>query len=357
MTVLRDFHADYGATFTERGGRELPADYGRPERTHRAVRNVVGVTEAAYGVLSISGDDRLDFVDDVVSNRVPADDGEGCYALLLDPQARIRTDMYVFNAGDRLLVFTPPETVTEVAEEWRENVFIEDVEITNITDDFAVFGVHGPKSTEKVASVMNGGSPPDSQLAFDRGRMDDEGVTVIRTDGLAGEEGYNVVCAADAAEPVFDTLITRGLNAAPFGRTVWEALTLEAGTPLFESELRDRVPNVCGLRNALDFEKGCYVGQEIVSKVENRGRPSGRLVGLRFPEDAEADAGATVEADGDEVGELTRVQYSPMLETDLAFAEVDYAAEGPFTVDGDSVEHDSLPFVEGSDRSARIPEY
>jgi aminomethyltransferase len=190
--------------------------------------------------------------------------------------------------------------------------------------------------------------------------MADEGVTVIAADAPTGEEGYEVVCAADAAEEVFETLLLRGVNAVPFGYRTWDTLTCEAGTPLFESELVDRIPNVLGLRSALDFEKGCYVGQEVVSKVENRGRPSQRLVGL-FPESVPA-AGAAV-FDGDRtVGEVTRGVDSPSLEREIAIALVDFdcdAADLTVRVDGSEVAatRTSLPFVAGSDRSGRLPVY
>ncbi|MFC7200650.1 aminomethyltransferase family protein [Halospeciosus flavus] len=361
MTVVREFHEDYGATFGDIGGRTLPLEYGRSARTHRAVRNVVGATEHAYGILVVEGDDRLDFVDNAITNEVPAEDGEGCYALLLDPQGGIRTDLYVLNAGEKLLVFTPPSKVEDLHEEWEENVFIQDVELSDASDAFGVFGVYGPKATEKIASVFNGGSSPEAHLSFVRGRMGDHGVTVLRDDGLTGEEGFIVVCAADVAEDVFGTLITNGLNAVPFGRDVWEALTLEAGTPLFESELEGVVPNVLGLRNALDFEKGCYVGQEVVSRVENQGRPSRQLVGLVA--DAVPESGAAV-FDGDaSVGEVTRAGESEMREEPIALALVDYGlddeADLTVRVDGEEVDAhvEPLPFVEGSDESDRLPRY
>ncbi|QPV61967.1 aminomethyltransferase family protein [Halosimplex litoreum] len=378
MTVIESVHADHGATFEERGDRRVVTHYGRPERTHAAVRNVVGVTERGYGVLTVEGDDRVDFVDNAVSNRVPTADGEGCYALLLDPQGGIETDMYVYNAaaGDRLLVFLPPTEHERVAEDWRSKTFIQDVAITDASDDFGVFGVYGPQATEKVASVLNKAPSPDRPLSFVRGSMADAGVTVIRDDGLAGEEGYEVVCAASEAADVFDTLENRGQAAAPFGYRTWETLTLEAGTPLFETELSGRVPNVCGVRNALDFEKGCYVGQEVVSRVENRGRPSQRLVGLVVePEpgdgdgtgDAESavpDAGAAV-FDGDAaVGEVTRAAASPTRDESVALAAVDsdqtaVGASLAVRVDGDErpAARVALPFVEGSDESARRPRY
>ncbi|WP_246986578.1 CAF17-like 4Fe-4S cluster assembly/insertion protein YgfZ [Halorientalis marina] len=360
MTVIESVHTSHDATFVERGGRRVVDHYGRPARTHAAVRRVVGVCEMGYGIVEVTGDDRVDFVDNAVSNRVPPDDGQGCYALLLDPQGAIETDMYVYNAGERLLVFCSPARAAPVAEDWREKTFIQDVEIRVATDDFGVFGVHGPKATEKIASVLNKAASPETPLSFVRGSMADSGVTVVRGDGLAGEEGYEVICAADAAEDVFDTLENRGMNAAPFGYRTWETLTLEAGTPLFDTELEGEIPNVVGIRNALDFEKGCYVGQEVVSRVENRGQPSRRLVGLTV--ETVPEAGAAVFAGDSAVGEVTRAAESPTREEPIALALVEFDADRSdltVRVDGEEVTAAgaALPFVDGSDASARLPAY
>ncbi|PSQ43974.1 glycine cleavage system protein T [Halobacteriales archaeon SW_5_68_122] len=360
MTVVAELHDAHGATFTERGDHRVVAHYGRPARTHRAVRNVVGVIEMGYGVVEVTGDDRVEFVDNAVSNRVPREDGRGVYALLLDPQGAVETDLYVYNADGRLLCFVPPRRAGPLADDWAGKTFIQDVEVRVATNEFGVFGVHGPKATEKIASVLTGPGTPDDPLSFVRGTLGDWGVTVVRTDDLTGEEGYEVICAATDAADVLDALVNHGLNAAPFGHNTFGNLTLEAGTPLFETELEDNVPNVVGVRNALDFEKGCYVGQEVVSKIENRGQPSRQLVGLR-PE-AVPEGGAAV-FDGDEsVGEVTRGAESPTLESPAALALVDFglgADAVTVRVDGEEVSAEvvALPFVEGSARSRRLPEY
>ncbi|MUW14449.1 aminomethyl transferase family protein, partial [Halorubrum sp. CBA1125] len=358
MSLVSEGHDAHGAVYRDRGGRQVVDHYGKPERVGKAVRNVVGAIEMGYGVLTVTGDDRVAFVDNAVSNRVPTEDGRGVYALLLDPQGGIETDMYVYNAGERLLVFLPPERTEAVVADWAEKVFIQDVEIADASEAFGVFGVHGPKSTEKVASVLGGPGAPEEPLSFVRGSMVDAGVTVIAADAPLGEEGYEIVCAAADAPDVFDTLINRGLNAAPFGYRTWDALSAEAGTPLFEYELDGTVPNVLGLRNALDFEKGCYVGQEVVSRVENQGRPSRRLVGLAL--DGLADAIAAIDGDadpagyddvlstpgaavfaGDEaVGAVTRAAVGPAAGDPIALALVDFdaaLADVSVRVDGDEV--------------------
>jgi aminomethyltransferase len=360
MTVVAELHEAHGATFTERGGRRVVDHYGKPERVHRAVRNVVGVVEMGYGVLEVTGEDRIEFVDNAVSNSVPTTDGQGVYALLLGPQGGIETELYVFNADERLLCLLPPQRAAGLAEEWSEKTFIQDVTIDVVTDEFAVFGVHGPKATEKIASVLTGPGSPDEPLSFVRGTIGDWGATVIRTDDLTGEEGYEVICTADDAHNIFDALVNHGLNAAPFGYRTLDYLTLEAGTPLFETELEETVPNVLGLRNALDFEKGCYVGQEIVSKIENQGRPSRRLAGLEL--EAPPTAGSAVFVGDSHVGEVTRGDHSPELDTAIALALVDYGLEADdatVRVDGEEIDAElaELPFVEGSSQSRRLPEY
>jgi len=382
MTLVSDTHGAHGAVYRDRGGRQVVDHYRKPERVGKAVRNVVGAIEMGYGVLAVTGEDRVEFVDNAVSNRVPDEDGRGVYALLLDPQGGIETDMYVYNADERLLVFLPPERAEAVAEDWAEKVFIQDVAIDDISDELGVFGVHGPKSTEKIASVLGGPGAPEEPLSFVRGSMVDAGVTVIASDAPLGEEGYEVVCAAEDSEEVLDTLLNRGLNAAPFGYRTWDALSLEAGTPLFEYELEGTVPNVLGLRNALDFDKGCYVGQEVVSRVENQGRPSRRLVGLDL--DGLADAIAAIDGDADPEGydEVLPSPGAAVFDGDEAVGEVTRAAVGP--ADGDpialalvrfdaglvdpavrvggeevSVTRADLPFpsVEGGAQSARLPTY
>jgi aminomethyltransferase len=358
---LRTLHEDYGATFVERGGERVVSEYTRTERTHRAVRQAVGVIERGYGVLTVTGDDRWAFVDNVISNRVPDTDGEGCYALLLGPQGRIETDMYVFNAGERLLIFTTPRRADALASDWREKTFIQDVTIDVVSEELCVFEVHGPTATEKVASVLTNAQTPEDHLTFIRGELGDAGTTVIRTDALCGEESYAVVCAIADGADTFDTLLTRGMNAVPFGYETYAALTAEAGTPLFEHELEGVVPNVMGVRNALDFEKGCYVGQEVVSRIENRGQPSRRLLGLQCG--AVPDEGAAVFAGDRSVGTITRGVYSPILETPICLALVEYGlnecADLTVRIDGEKRDAtiETLPFVDGSDRSARLPTY
>jgi len=345
MTVVREAHEAHGATFREVAGRSFPAEYGRPERTHRAVRNGVGVTEHAFDVVVATGGDRRAFVADAVAGEVPSGDGEAGYAFLLDDDdGAVRADCYVFATGDRLLLFLPAGEGEAVAREWREESGDRDVALSLSTDDFGTFGVHGPNATEKVASVLHHASPPEERLRFVRGEME-AGVTVARDDDLAGEEGYLVVCAAGDADAVLETLLVRGLNAVPFGRETWATLTLEAGTPLFDTELRGRTPAELGL-------------SRLAGEPDDPATASGeRLVGLE--PDAVPERNAVVEVDGEPIGEVTRAADCPTRDAPLAFAAVSGVEPGNDATVGDGVDASVVdpPFVETGQRSRRVPAY
>ncbi|QSG05062.1 glycine cleavage T C-terminal barrel domain-containing protein [Halapricum desulfuricans] len=331
MSVIEGVHEDHGATFRSVEGRRVVADYGRPERTHRAVRNVAGVIELGYDIRAVTGPDRIAAVERATTADVPRSDGEGCYGFVLDDGA-IVADAHVYNGGDRLLALLAPGRG-----DWFDRALPNSgVESTDLTGELAVFGVHGSQATEKVASVLStGGGAPEPAHTFVRGSMGDEGVTVIASDAPTGEAGYEVVCGVDDAERVFDTLVNRGLNAAPFGYRTWESLTLEAGTPLLETELDGNAPPV----------------------LTRHGDEGGRqLVGLA--PDAVPDPGATVSGDRAPIGTVTRALESPTLGKPIAFAVVAGEPTAIETDDGGRIEAGkvSLPFVEGSQRSGRCPE-
>lgn len=349
-----------GGTLTEVGGISVPSSFARPHASHRAVRSGVGVTRHAFGLLTIAGTDREEFLDDTITCHVPGGEGDVTYGFLLDPDGAIETDMYVVNAGDRYLCLTAPGTVEELAETLGSRTFIQDVIVEDVTADHAVFGIHGPAGPTKLSSVMPDGTPPEASLQMARGIVREQGVTLVRLDAPTGECGFAVVCRRDDATAVFDALVNLGAIATPFGYDTWQALTLEAGTPLFETELAGRTPNVCGqLRAGVNLDKGCFIGQEAVARVANLARPRRRLFGLtasRLP-----DAGSPVNPDDGRSGVLTRRASSPILGSDIGmvFLPTDVEIGATVSVGESAVESKvvPLPFIEGAEGASRSPQY
>jgi aminomethyltransferase len=331
---MRSIHDSHGARYREVGDRRVVDHYGRPERTVRAVRNVVGFTEAPYDVLVVEGDRLPDATVDPDS--LALDDGA---TGLVVTEGLVDTDLVVYRGEGRLLCLVGPGRAPTLVERWPG--------ARDATDEFVVFGVHGPKATEKLASVLTG-PPPADRLSLDRDSLDDHGVTVARTDDPAGEEGYELLCAPAAAERVFELLLAYGLNAVPFGYRTWETLTLEAGTPVWPADLDGRSPAVLDAARSADDTSDASDGDTHTAADHER------LVALRSSEPLSP--GDPVRVDGDRVGTVTRGAESPTA-GHLAFAVLagDHDA---VSVDGAEATVARLPFVDGSARSGRclVPE-
>ena len=144
-------------------------------------------------------------------------------------------------------------------------------------------------------------------------------VKVVRTDAL-GIPGYDVVAPADHAAGVWLDLADRG--AVPIGELAAEAVRVEQGVPRFGRELgEDYNPLEAGLLPYVSFDKGCYIGQEVVVRLNTYRKVQKRLMGIALDgEKPESDA--LVEADGSQVGFLTSVVDSPALGRPLALAYV-----------------------------------
>lgn len=275
------------------------------------------------GVLRVTGDDAHDYLDRTVTNDVRAD--APTRALLLDPNGKTEDSLRILpsNEDGFLVVSRRPE---ETANKWREGIFVEDVEIR--IKDMTVVTVQGPEAGEVVDGID---APSYAARRTPAGGYD------LLLDGVPDE----------VPGTRFDEHAT--------------ALRVEAGVPGFANELEGRVPVGAGLEvsehssdgsptcasaNVFSEEK-CYVGQEVVARIRQRGGgPSRVLRGFEVGEEArESDA---ILDDGRAIGELTTVVESPRFGR-IALGYADESDEP--TVRDERVEEHELPFDSGGDEA------
>lgn len=267
----------------------------------RAARGSAAVQRLDRTVMVVTGDDAADYLDRTLTNDLVAvAPGEVRRALLLDEDGRTRALLDLIRTDDGYLVAAATDGDTDLAAEWRDNVFIEDVTVEQRDD--AVLSVQGPDARDRL-TAMGLGVPADADLA--PGAVGGVGPTAWRRDrSPAG--GYLLIAddpddilgrLADADVPVLD-------DAAA------DALRVQARTPALDRELAGRLPLGMGVDDAIDHDKGCYVGQEVVARVHQRaGGPDRRLV--RLDAAGPLAEGAAV-LDGDEaVGEVTTAADAP----------------------------------------------
>jgi glycine cleavage system T protein len=332
-TPLYNIHRKLDATFGERHeGWNLAVQFTDAVSEHNAVRNDVGIADISYlGTLSLTGEDRAKFLHRLISNDVEGlSVGEGNYATLLTNRGKVIADMKVYILEDAIYVSTAPESVERVFTELDKYIIADDVELSVVTDNVGAIAVYGPKSTELVESVLNAenlsGLPEHHSRHCE---VDSQRVVCVRSDTV-GECGYHLYISSDVLEGLWEKLMDERPDIQAIGWDALESLRIEAGTPIYGSELTDSIiPLEAELEHAIDFEKGCYIGQEIIARMKYRGHPNRLLRGIEIESDSPIPQHSKIFSGDKEVGWVTSSTYSPTLEKPIALGYVRMAVTEP----------------------------
>ena len=331
-TPLYNLHSKLGATFAECfDGWTLPLHYSDPISEHLAVRSDIGITDISYqGVLELTGEDRASFLHRLISNDVEnLSVGEGNYATLLTHRGKIIADINVYNLEESIYVITAPQVIDTLFTELDKYIIADDVELKKVTD-VGIIAVAGPTTMDLVESVLDTENL-DSLTEYGSISVEfkNDCVHCIRSD-FFGEIGLNLITSSGNLEELWKSLTSFRTDVTPFGYQTQESLRIEAGTPVYSKELTDSViPLEAELDYAIDFEKGCYIGQEIVARMKYRGHPNRLLRGIEIQSDEIVPINTKI-YDGDkEIGWVTSSTYSPSLEKQIALGYVRMAYTDP----------------------------
>lgn len=330
----------------EKASGEIVATLGDLESEYAAVRRGAGLLDGPHrATILVTGSDRRDFLNRMVTQELKdLDAGVARQTFWLNRRGRIISDLLLAEFGDRILADLDVHGAGQVVESLGEFLFTEDVEITDVTDEFHHLALHGPQTPRVIAAAT--GDPDAADLPdLACATLDVGGVEVmaVRRDQTGGP-GVELILPVADAEAVWDALLAAGATldegrtrVRPIGWHAYNIARVEAGTPLFNIDFgTDSLPHETGvLAQRVSFTKGCYLGQEIVARTEHLGRPKQQLVGLRPARDLLPVAGADiVDAGGKAVGAVTSSTLSPMLgAVPIAFAMIRQAAmEDPVRV-------------------------
>jgi folate-binding protein YgfZ len=327
-----------------------------PEQ-YAAVRQAAGLVDRSdRGRIRLSGRDRRGYLQGLLSNDIAAlTPGTGCYACLLTAQGRMISDMYVVETGEAVLMDLERHVTPGVAAQLDRFVFSEDVVVADVTDATGQLGVFGPTSSDVVRRVFQrlGGVDLEALGVLDNRATawHGEPVTIVRRDDLGGL-GFDLWIDRARAAELSRELVEAG--AAAVGADVVDVCRVEAGRPVFGRDMtEDTIPLEAGIEDrAISRTKGCYVGQEVIVRVLDRGhgRVARRLVGLTLVSQSHVPAAGAPIASGDRaVGSVTSGVWSPALERPIALGYVHRDVVEPgtaVTIGSDaSAVVTALPFV------------
>lgn len=332
-TPLFKIHQKLGGTFDNKHQDwNLAVDFTDCVSEHNAVRNDIGIADNSYfGTLRLVGEDRAKFLHRIISNDVEnLSVGEGNYATLLTNRGKIIADLRVYILDDAVYINTAPEITEVVYTELDKYIIADDVELTIETDNIGAIGVYGPNSAEFLQSVCNlDGLSEVPDYHSRRCEIEQHSVVCVRSNAL-GVCGFHLYIEADSLEWLWNKLFSMKPDLTPVGWQALESLRIEAGTPRYGAELTDSVfPLEAELENAIDFEKGCYIGQEIVARMKYRGHPNRLLRGLEIHGEDLVEMNSSIYDDGKEIGWVTSSVISPTFGKPIALGYVRMAYTEP----------------------------
>ena len=290
-----------------------------------ARRGVALMDHSDVGRLRMSGADSLDLL-----HRLSTQDlrglqaGQGAMTVLTSDKGRIIDLLTVYHCGDHLLLLTSPGNQQSVFQWLDKYTIIEDSTTTDVTAETALLFFFGPRALE-LAQALVAGSTALPLLHHMEIVLNGVRTRLARAPAPAGDGFHLMVTRQAEVGAAQEALleIGRALGLQPLGPEVYEVLRIEAGIPAFGRELDERYnPLEAQLRSFISFDKGCYIGQEVVARLDTYSKVAKFLVGLRLPGGALPPAGARLEVEGREAGFVTSVAHSPALERPIALAYV-----------------------------------
>ena len=344
-------------SLSEYRGATMAAQFTDPQAEFRALTTGCAVYDLGFRAkISATGNDRVRWLNGMLTNNIrdlPL--GHGVYAFLLNPQGHILGDMYAYNRGDSLLIDTDRSQVEKILATFDHYIIMDDVELSDLSDDLTSIGVGGPKSQDVLRAV--GIQMPDQERlqVFEITCDCDCGCvecTIVRTD--APFESYEIWLSPSHVKALWERLFAAA--ATPVGSKALEMQRIVTGMPLYGVDIRERdLPQETEQARALNFSKGCYIGQEIVERIRSRGSVHRSFTGFVSRGARQTAAGSKVFFGEKEVGEVTStalLQRSDAVSTvALGYIRREYAAASDnapveVTIGGAKASVVRLPFSE-----------
>jgi len=261
--------------------------------------------------IAVRGEDRFRWLSGMVTNAVETlPDNTGAYNLVLNAQGRIQGDGYVWRSGDNLELEITAEQYDPLMAHFDRFIIMDDVELVPLIGQSAL-GLTGPLANQILAKL---GLPvlADS-LTTVEATLNETPLRLVRShDALVPH--YQLWVATSRISALWQALVAAG--ATPVGSAALETLRIVEGTPAYGIDIQSRdLAQETAQTRALNFTKGCYLGQEIVERVRSRGQVHRHLRALELTQDSSSELPATgtelhLAASGTEakpVGALTSV--------------------------------------------------
>ena len=300
-------------------GVETSLSFAGSAEELNALRSGCGIFDLNWrALIQVTGKDRVRWLHNMVTNNVrDLQPNRGNYNFVLNAQGRILADLYVFNRGESLLIETDRSQVEALLPTIKRFIIMDKVELGDGVDTMAAIGIVGPKAAQILAAV---GTDVTGMQPLEIRDFNLAGVAVQVISGPEQKSEWFELWVDPAQASAIARRLTEA-GAQPVGAEALEVWRVLHGIPQFGKDIRDRdLPQETGQTQALSFNKGCYIGQEIVERIRSRGQVHRKFAGFEFK--GKAPAIGKFESEGRTFAELTSVASVPGTSSTLGLGYV-----------------------------------
>ena len=314
-TPLEKMERAEGAGMGNWFGSSLPSRFGDWRTEYGYLRESVGVVDKNYrAYLSFTGADRVRYLNAILTNSIKGlAENHGTVSLFLNPQGHIQAEIETYALGEELFCVSFAMIRERLIEGLEKYIIMDDVTLTDRTEEFGTIGVEGPKAAELAAELtgMELGGLEELEL---RGVLVGGVPCRMIRRSAAGVGGAEFLVKRGEIAAVWKTAVeaARGRGGGAAGYEALNVVRLEQRIPWFGYDFGEKqIPHEAGLQDShISYTKGCYTGQEIVERVRSRGQVNRMRVSLRFAGAEDVPANTALQAEGKDVGFVTRTGFS-----------------------------------------------
>lgn len=298
---LSTLHRANGAQFAPDAPDGPPLRFDPAAAAAAAETGCALVDRSHWNLLSVTGADRLRFLHNQTTNVFEGcTAGDGCDTVFVTSTARTLDLVTAYMTADSVLLLTSPGQ-GEVLLPWMDRYIfpMDKVALANLSGQMVTLSLIGP-TRETVLQQVGLALPPEPFCHQIQAYGNTE-VRVAHGSGLVSP-GATLLVPVEAVADLWQALVQAG--AIPAGETLWQQWRVQQGRPMPTAELTDAYnPLEAGLWHTLSFEKGCYIGQETIARLNTYQGVKQQLWGLHLS--AVVPPGTPIEVDGNQVGTLT----------------------------------------------------
>jgi tRNA-modifying protein YgfZ len=264
------------------------------------LRTAAGVVDTSErGAVLVAGPDAWSYLQSLVSADLDTvDDGDGVHSLLLTPQGKLDVDFRLLRVGDEAWLDCDPGFGEQLAASLNRFRIRVKCEVTDRTGSWGSLSVRGPNAVDAAAALgVELPAAPHAHITFAE-------AVVVRVP-WPGADGFDVVGPPSTVASAADRLSAAGLAAC--SSDAYEALRIEVGVPRQGYDLDEKtIPQEAFLeRDAVSFTKGCFLGQELVCRIDTRGRVNRYLRRLTAIANGRPPRGSEIVAGDKVIGTVT----------------------------------------------------